>query len=497
MLGLLERTSDSVLMSAPRPAEAGRPPRGSSTVAKPHLLESNLWLTAEIAGNMSHDFMAAEVWSRLLALRQRVECLPEQGASAGWIAFETSRHCGLVKRSFEEALQVLEPAAERMSPFGPERAHIEYAILGCVVQLRGDPRVHVRRGKAALAGLPDHVSLRRVRKVIDTAAAIFLDPVEGIRLQAARWRAGRQRGDMALAADASDVLAHIQAALGSHARAFRHYCRGAQAHPCGGDTAHFRNRFLAGVVALNSGHYELSQRLLAASQDSAFREKLPVLMAVLPLRLGDTGQASTRARLIESTQMGREFSVHLVHAHLSAELDQLEGRDPVPALRRRLAHMRTLGTGDIYLDLMTWEIALRTCKASERLDAGEALLAALLRAPSPDVWHIPLLLQVAEARAETQVCGSEELATQAARHLRRGYTRLTLYLPEGLVRCARLLRASDPREAAALVHVARRWVRNALGHVPQASRDSFVRNVAVNRLLLLEDEPAVYTGPLR
>jgi len=28
------------VLSAPRPAEAGRPPRGSSKVAKPHLLES-------------------------------------------------------------------------------------------------------------------------------------------------------------------------------------------------------------------------------------------------------------------------------------------------------------------------------------------------------------------------------------------------------------------------------------------------------------------------
>jgi hypothetical protein len=35
---------DQQLLSAPRPAEAGRPPWGSSKVAKPHLLESRVWL---------------------------------------------------------------------------------------------------------------------------------------------------------------------------------------------------------------------------------------------------------------------------------------------------------------------------------------------------------------------------------------------------------------------------------------------------------------------
>lgn len=473
VLGLLERTSDAVLMN-------------------------NLWLTAEIAGNLNHDFMAAEVWSRLRALRQRVERLPEQGASAAWIAFEIARQRGFVDRSFEGAHEVLAPVAGRMSPFGLERAYVEYALLGCVIQLRGDPRVHVHRAQVALTNLPQQPSLKRVRKTIDTVAAIFLDPVEGLRAQAARWRAGRQRGDMALAADASDVMAHIHGGLGSHARAFRHCCLAARAHPCGGgDTEAFRDRFVAGVVALNSGHYEISQRLLTASQDSAFREKLPVLMAVFSLRLGDTRQAAMRARVIESTHMGHEFSVHLVHAHVCAELDQLEGCDPVPALRQRLEHMRTLGTGGVYLELMSWQILLRTCMAGERLGAGEALLAALLRSPSPDLWHIPLLLDVAEARAETNAAGWEQLAADAARLLRRGYTRLTLYLPEGLVRCARLLRAGDPREADALMHVARRWVRNALEHVPQQSRESFVNNVAVNRLLLGTDERALYTQPLR
>ena len=71
-----------------------------------------------------------------------------------------------------------------------------------------------------------------------------------------------------------------------------------------------------------------------------------------------------------------------------------------------------------------------------------------------------------------------------------------LYLPEGLLRCARLLRAARPQEAAALVQVGRRWVHNALPQVPQAARESFVHRVPVNRVLLGADEQALYTAPL-
>ena len=37
-------------LSAPRPAEAGRPPWGSSKVAKPHLLESEAMLLSLVGG---------------------------------------------------------------------------------------------------------------------------------------------------------------------------------------------------------------------------------------------------------------------------------------------------------------------------------------------------------------------------------------------------------------------------------------------------------------
>jgi DNA-binding SARP family transcriptional activator len=501
MLSLLECSSDAVLMD-------------------------NLWLTADIAVQLNHDFRAAQVWSRLRALRHRVEQLvcpppvaeygarPPRGhatvlgaarrqllsppqAGASWVAFETARERFFVDQSVADAHQVLAAAAERMAPAGVERAHIEHAIAGCLIQTRGDPRAHLARAKAALADLPDHISLKRVRRMIDASVAIFLDPLEGIRAQAARWRAGRRRGDMALAADAGSALAFIHGGLGNHAQSFRHWCRSARAQPGGCDTDRFPNRYLAGASALNSGHYAIAQRLLTASEDATLRGKASVMLALLPLRLGEIKQAALRTSLINLEAVGSDIPVLMTHAQLCAELDHLEGRDPVPALRRRLQRMRSLGMDGVHLDLASWEIMLRTHSASQRLDAGETLLSALRRAHSPDVRHLPLLIDVAEARAETHACGAEDLAAEAARYLMRGFTRLTLYLPEGLVRCARLCAGRDPRRAHALVHVARRWVCNALEHVPQESRESFMRNVAVNRLLLLEDEPAIYTEPLR
>jgi hypothetical protein len=104
---------------------------------------------------------------------------------------------------------------------------------------------------------------------------------------------------------------------------------------------------------------------------------------------------------------------------------------------------------------------------------------------------------VAEAGAECAEADAPALAAKAARQQRRGCTTYPLYVPEGLVRCARLLRHSAPGEAAALVQVSRRWVREALQRVPPESRHSFVSQVAVNRMLLDVDEQAVYVQPLR
>ncbi len=472
VLGLLERSSDAVLMS-------------------------HLWLSAEIASSEAPDFRPAQVWSRLRALKDRVEKLAPQANSASWLAFETARQLFFVEQSVEKAQAILTAAADAMPASGAERAFVEDALAGCAVQLRGDPRVHARRGKEALAGLPDQISLSRVRRLIAVVTAFAIDPVEGIRSQAARRRAARRRGDMGLVAEATFAMAHVHAAKGSHARAFRHFFRAAQVQPGTLDADRFPNRYLGGVEALNSGHYALAQSLLAASEGWNLSAKLPILLSLLQIRLGNVRQALSSIDNIDLEPVRRDFPVLLVHAHVRAELDQLEGRDPVPGLEQRLEQMLALGMSEPLTGLMTWELQRRTPCARDRLIAGESLLATLRRTLASDARHIPVLIDVAEARAESGVPGAEPLATEAARLLKRGCGYLTLYPPEGLVRCARLLLDTDPHEAAALLHVARRWVHHALRHLPPGAEEGFTRHVAVNRLLLGSDEQALYVRPLR
>lgn len=472
LLDLLERSSDAVLMQ-------------------------HLWLSAEVASGDAHEFRATDVWHRLRRLRLRVEALPPQGLSAAWLGFESARDHFHLGQSVEQAQSVLRATAAAMPATGAERAIIEYALAGCAIQLRGDARLHALRARAALAGLPERASLARLRKLVAAVTAIVLDPAEGARLQAARRRQGLRRGDLGLVAEASACLAYLHAGMGSHARSFRHACRAAQVPADTLDTGRFHNPFLAGVVALNSDHFTLAQSLLEAGERAGMGAKAGVLLQLLHLRLGRAALAASCAARIDLEPVRRDFPVLLVHAHVCATLDELAGRDPVPGLRERQAQLRARGIGEPFAGLMDWELLLRTHRAEERLAAGEALLAALRSSRSGDARHLPVLLDVAEARADAGLPGAPALAAEAARLLRRGSTYLTVHVPQGLLRCARLLHRADAAEAAALVHVARRWVRQAMARLPPDLRATSAREVPVHRLLLGDDDPLALAQPPR
>jgi hypothetical protein len=168
---------------------------------------------------------------------------------------------------------------------------------------------------------------------------------------------------------------------------------------------------------------------------------------------------------------------------MRADLESANGRDPLPGLSEALELMRPRCTG-VNLQCISWELARRSLPPAESAEEGAHLIESL-RAESTAAKRLPLvLLEVAEVLAQAQRPGVCALAMEAARSLRRGRTTAWVYLPDALVRCARLLRDSEPREAASLVHVATRWVYQALPHVPLQSRERFVSKVAVNRLLL-------------
>jgi DNA-binding SARP family transcriptional activator len=472
ILELLEQASDPVLMA-------------------------NLWLTAEFDADLGGGSAPADTGQRLRALRQRVERAPARAAHAAWIAYETARERRAMDLSNKTAYNVLAPAAQRMPPRGIERAFVEKALVYLAHSLTGDARTHLHRARHALAELPHQPSVNRVRMELEDVEGMFLDHAQGLRTLAARSRAGRRRGDLAAVARDRMRMGYVQAVLGNASHALRHYSHAAclQAGDVN-DTERFQTPFLVGKFALNAGRYALAEQLLTAGEEPSAKETRPVYLALLYLRLGN--MAAVRAQL---DRVGPDalvfFPAQTIHAHARAEVDRFEGSDPVPALQQQLDMAVELGLGGLNRDLMAWEIVLRTEPLAARLHRAHALLGELRRLGASGArQQVKVLLEIAEVYAEANDPQSQPLIAEVARLLRRGYANQTLYLPEGLLRCARLTKPRDPREADALVHVARRWVRHALQHLPPRAEEGFLRDVAVNRLLLGVDEPALYAQPL-
>ncbi len=469
LLDRLERVSDAVLLR-------------------------NLWVTAEVHSGLYQDYMPIEIWQRLKALLMRVERCPGSGASAAWLAFERSRQLFAVEKSSKAAYDVLSRAveAEPAEPAeGAARAYLENQLAYYAYHLGRSMLEHGRRSTAALAELPDEPRLRRLRVATDTLKAAYTSPVDSIRAEARNMRQARQRSDLAVAFEARGQIARLHATVGNYATAHRHFefiARTLIAEAPEQDP--YASRVVCGFAAFNCGRFNAALQHFALTQDPGFTPQRPLFLALLHLRLGDVAQSLEHARRIELGELQRQFTSQFMHAVLQAELDRQRGEDPLPALRRSRAGMEQLGIGGAHLGLLSWEISLRAKPAAERIPEGDALLSALRAQGSGGSRVVRTVLELAEARAEVGDPGSLGLAMEAAQLLRRGCTAFTLYVPDGLVRCARLVAPTDPAQAAALMHVAQRWVRQALPHVPEFARASFANDVPVNRLLLADD-PAV------
>jgi DNA-binding SARP family transcriptional activator len=471
MLGLLERASAPVL-------------------------NAHLWLTGELDNSLG-EALPAETWHRVRALRRRVESGPDAASAAAWIAYETARDRWLIDASPKAAFEVLLPAAAQMPERGIARAFVELELALLAVELTGAPQLHLQKARQALAGLPDQPCVNRVRMEIDDLVGIFVDAVEGMRTLVNRWRAGRRRGDLATMADACMRMGFLQGVVGNSAYSMTHYRRAARLHASDDQgTEHYPTPFIIGKAALNAGHYALAEQLLTAGDDRVARQQRPVQLATLYLRMGNRQQAAEQVALTSPEALREHFSAQITFVHACAELDRLEGRDPVPALQRQWDQARALGLSGINLELLSWEIVRRDGPAAARLPHAQALLARLRDNGIVGAKLAKALLEIAEVHAELGLPLWESLASEAARLFRRGCTNATLYLPDGLLRCARLLRHRDEREADALVHVAQRWVRQARLHLPRHAEEAFSHHVAVNRLLLGTDRQALYTAPL-
>jgi len=367
---------------------------------------------------------------------------------------------------------------------GVVRARFEQKLAFCARVMNGDARDHARRAKLALADMPKHPHLRRIQQGVDFVEAVDLSAAEVIARQAMRMRAARRRGDVAAAFEARLQIARSNAYGGSDARAFHHFDMAARSRRHGGETDQpVENLPALALVALKAGRFDVALRCIEDSQDADFLDERPAFLALTWLRLGDLDRAARHADEVEPEVIQRDFLTLMVHAYVRAELDGLSGLDSLASLHRAMEFMQRLGMDGVNLGLMSWEIAVRSKSAAERWDQGIVLLDELRSLRASNSRTVRLLIQLAESAVELEKPVRIDFAREAARMLRRGCTSCNLYVPEGLVRCADILRASQPGEAGALLHVAQRWVRNAQAHVPERARTSFSA-VPVNRRLL-------------
>ncbi|WP_425258751.1 BTAD domain-containing putative transcriptional regulator [Rubrivivax sp. RP6-9] len=459
LLDLLERVSDDVLLD-------------------------NVWLTAEAGQALST--LEAGIWSRLDALVARVSPLARSPDAWAWVAYTRAGALMFRDRLARQAYELLSVAVHGLDEHGPVRAQCELFLAQLAFTAFGRPGEHARRARHAAQTLATQPDYRGLLVRLEGVAA-WNDPTQAVRDFASRMRDARRRGAKAQASDARRQIAEVFRAIGQNGTSLRHleqHVRTLQ-DLRGLSDPRYRPSIVC-MTALGAGRYGLAQQFLDADGHWFGRLRF-VGLATLRMRLGQWSLA--RALLADHGEVAAcgVFGDLYAVAALCAELDLHDGKDPSPAYRLALDSMQTRGFSGINLQLMAWEVSNLTRTAAERLDEGMRLVEALSAEPA-QLARLPVaLLQVAETHAQAGSPGGRALALRAAQALRRGRVSPWICIPDGLVRCATLLQASDPQEAAALVHVARRWVLQALQHVPAPARESYCA-VPVNRLLL--DGPA-------
>ena len=455
-------------------------------------LLDNLWLTAELDGTTLPAHLPT-----LALLVGRVERMGLTATMVDWLALERARLLVGRDGQMAKAYAQLSAAADVMSDQGIARAWTEYMLSFWALQLNGTATcAHAMRAKAAASGLPDKLEHRRLRTELGKMSAYGFDLVEFLRSKRAAIRAARKRHDFGAVAVAQHQIAYWCLNKGLMRSAYRllrvdsRAIRSDAGLPDIGGTNYF-----CALVAVSSGRLMETLRHLDRSGDLGAPPH--IVRTFVWLRLGQWSRARDQADEIDQSKLN-VVPLYLQHyAVARREIDLQAGLDPLQALREMVVRSKKLGVGGVNLSLLEWQVALRTLGPEERMAIGAGLLERF-RDGHTDAKRLSLtLLEVAEAHAQAGSAGCRALALEAARELRRGRTMILLYLPEGLVRCARLLAATDPAEAASLMHVAQRWVRQALQHVPDFARESFVAEVPVNRLLLGASEavePAKFTN---
>ncbi len=445
-------------------------------------LLQHMWTLA--ATNLAD--LPPEHFPRVASLTARMERLAKSDDHLAAVAFHKSHLLYYRDKNVRAAYELLASVTHRMPASGTERAHAEFALAFYALRLNGQALLHIENAEAAAVGLPADLGHQQLlRDIAWLRTSISMKPLDLVRSEATRMRAARYRGDVGATKEARIEIAKAFFAAGLSRTALRHFNWGTEAVDDMGEAEPRPYAFAIGTSALACGWFDTAIRCIDDVRDSQFLASKAPYLALIWLRLGRPDLARAHAEHVVEQELHNLFPGYHVNAVVRAGLARLNGADPVPVFEAASLGLKQAGVaGPSFLMLMEWEVTLLTRPASERI-AMAARLLETLRAIGAALPRVPrVLLELAEAEAEAGDPQFRAHALEAAGHFRRSRTTITLYLPEALVRCAKLLERSDPAEAASLMHVARRWVVNALPHVPREARESFVADVPVNRQLL-------------
>ncbi len=449
-------------------------------------LRDNLWASAEVYGSF-HEYVAVGIWPRMAALVDRVASLRGQDESvAGWLAFERARVMYGRDGALRLAYELLSAAVERTGDNGVPRARAELVLSDFASHFNGPAGRHARRAKEAAAGLPANEAHFRLLNYVEAMLTHAMSPLELLKKVALNMREARRAGDPGVVFATRYEVAAGLVVSGRARAAARYYFGGARQTTNAADAAlGVHDPASEGEVALATGRYDVAARCYEEISASGRVNRAAIWLSLLALRLGQWSRARALVSEVDVSMIGGHFETERDYVFARSELAGIDGESPLPAFHEAITRMRGCGAADLGLDLMSWEIVRRSRPPAECVATGTALIEAAKASDGPARHLVPrLTLQVAEAHARAgSHAEARALAFVAARAMRRGCYSSPLYPPEGLVRCARLLEATDPAEAAALMHVARRWVLQALPHVPPDALESFTA-VPVNRLLL-------------
>ena len=446
-------------------------------------LLDNLWTTAEL----SVGSMAKGLRERLARLIDRVEPMANCDRSRAWVAFERSRLLLYEHADARSAHALLLRASRDLVLPDVPRCWVELMLTVYATQIDASPHVHARRLVDVAARLPkdlEHDILHR--EAYAHRSVCLLEHAACAREAANGLRAARRRGDLGEVRESRLRLAYAFSVAGADAAGARHFrLMGDPEDPSEPPQWHASHLCMYGRAALRCGRYDeslacLNQALLS-QQDSPLAA--PFLAWAWHL-LGRPDQARHYAGLIQRARIKSYFGVAVIDILLRSRLDREVGGSGIEALQAGILDFKAAGAAPAFVGLLEIALLEREGTPEQRLATATRVLS-LVRAPHPTPGNLTgVLLALAEAQADCGHSQARDTALEAASLARRGRAGNMDYRPDILVRCAKLLRRSDPKVSDDLHQVARSWLRQALLHVPDEARQSFIFGSPTNRALL-------------